>query len=216
MDNTLTNRRRSIAQYVSQFQHDFKAALDDVDAGRIETLINAADQGGYGVKQDIFTHLRQQLPWRQPPSLTTLEAHWAAHFPMCARPMDGLYTTLDQLREQRIRLGMVTNGTVRTQAAKIEVLALAPYMTTVVISGALGVKKPDPAIFHHALRDMETEAQHTWFVGDHPVNDILGATACGLTSVWMQGSHAWPTGRAEPARQIYRLPQLIDLVAACG
>ncbi len=216
LDNTLTHRRRSIIQYISRFQHDFEAALAETDAQRIETIINAADQGGYGVKQDIFAHLRQHLPWREPPSLEMLASHWFTHFPTCAMPVEGLYDTLDALQAQRIRLGIVTNGTVRSQTAKIEVLALAPYMTTIVISEALGTKKPDPAIFAHALTEIGTAAQHTWFVGDHPVNDVLGAASCGLTSVWMQGSHTWPSGEhTQPARQIHRLPALLDLIAAC-
>ncbi|PON17788.1 hypothetical protein C2W62_11420 [Candidatus Entotheonella serta] len=145
-----------------------------------------------------------------------LASHWFTHFPACAMPMDGLYATLDQLQAQRIQLGIVTNGSVRSQAAKIEALALAPYMNTIVISEALGIKKPDPAIFAHALMEIGTEAQYTWFVGDHPVNDMLGAASCGLTPVWMHGSHAWPSREhAQPAMQIERLSELIALVAAC-
>lgn len=56
LDNTLTHRRRSIRQYIIRFQHDFKAVLMDIGVDRIETIINTADRGGYGVKQDIFAH----------------------------------------------------------------------------------------------------------------------------------------------------------------
>ncbi|PON17787.1 hypothetical protein C2W62_11415 [Candidatus Entotheonella serta] len=67
LDNTLVHRRRSILQYIRRFQDDFVAVLINPDPDRIETVINAADQGGYGVKQDIFTQLQQQLLWRESP-----------------------------------------------------------------------------------------------------------------------------------------------------
>jgi ABC-type transport system substrate-binding protein len=42
------------------------------------------------------------------------------------------------------------------------------------------VQKPDPRIFTQALAEIGYGAADTWFVGDDPLNDVLGAAAVGL------------------------------------
>ena len=111
-----------------------------------------------------------------------------------------------------IVLGLITNGTVRVQAQKLDVLGLRLYFRTVVISEAVGVEKPHAAIFQHALMDLGLRAEHAWFVGDHPENDILGASRVGLRTVWLRGSHSWPGSQVVPHHQIDHLRDLLPLV----
>jgi FMN phosphatase YigB (HAD superfamily) len=35
---------------------------------------------------------------------------------------------------------------------------------------------------------LPTGTSHAWFIGDHPENDILGASHVGLRTVWMRYS----------------------------
>jgi putative hydrolase of the HAD superfamily len=84
----------------------------------------------------------------------------------------------------------------------------------VVISEAAGVAKPDPAIFRLALDQLGCEPGEAWFVGDHPVNDALGASAAGLRGIWLPALHPWPAGRREPWRTIAALPELLALIEA--
>jgi putative hydrolase of the HAD superfamily len=58
-----------------------------------------------------------------------------------------------------------------------------------MISEAVGVKKPDARIFAQALAAVGCRASQAWFVGDHPVNDVLGAAAVGLRPIWLTGVH---------------------------
>lgn len=60
-----------------------------------------------------------------------------------------------------------------------------------MISEAVQVQKPDPRIFAHALAEIGCVAVHTWFVGDHPLNDVLGAAAVGLQPIWLAGVQPW-------------------------
>jgi len=126
--------------------------------------------------------------------------------------VDGLKETLAALHTQGIRLGVVTNGAVQRQQPKIEVLQIRPYLSTIVISEAMQVKKPDPRIFARALAEVGCSASQTWFVGDHPVNDVLGAAAVGLRPIWLTGVHPWPTEHPEPPWQIGALIELVAMV----
>ena len=134
---------------------------------------------------------------------------------MCIRDrMEGLYSTLGELRSRELKLGIVTNGNARVQNAKIDALGIRTYMGTIIVSEAVGMKKPEPRIFELALRELSATPAETWFVGDHPVNDILGASAVGMNSVWLRGLIAWPDGQGEPKRQIRSLTELNSVLAA--
>jgi len=101
---------------------------------------------------------------------------------------------------------------VQFQAPKITQLSIGRYLSTVVISEAVQVQKPDPRIFAHALAAIGCAAVHTWFVGDHPINDVLGAAAVGLRPIWLTGVQPWPPEHPAPRWQIAALGELLTMV----
>jgi len=61
-------------------------------------------------------------------------------------------------------------------------LGLRDHFDTVVISGDVGVSKPDPGIFHIALEETGLLAEEALHVGDSR-EDVEGARAAGVTPV---------------------------------
>jgi putative hydrolase of the HAD superfamily len=53
----------------------------------------------------------------------------------------------------------------------------------VVISGEVGMRKPEPRIFAHTLAELGLAADECVFVDDHEAN-IRAAAALGLVGVW--------------------------------
>jgi putative hydrolase of the HAD superfamily len=154
----------------------------------------------------------QRLSWRTVPDIAGLRSHWDTCFPRSVVARTGLDATLSALHAQGIRLGIVTNGEVPFQAPKIEQLAITPYLSTIVISEAVQVQKPDPRIFAHALAQIGCRVSDTWFVGDHPVNDVLGAAAVGLRAIWLTGVCPWPPEHPAAQWQIAALGDIVELV----
>ena len=98
----------------------------------------------------------------------------------------------------RYRLGIVSNGLGPDQRAKVDRLGLASYIGALAVSGELGVLKPDPSIFLHALETLGVEAAHAIHVGDDLHADVGGAHAAGLTAgIWLNRS---PDRENEAAR----------------
>ncbi len=58
-------------------------------------------------------------------------------------------------------------------------LCLSEFFDTVVISGEVGVKKPDPYIFSFALEQTKLRPNEVAYVGD-TLDDVQGARAAGL------------------------------------
>lgn len=123
-------------------------------------------------------------------------------------PLPGAEPCLRRLRAAGLRLGVVSNSDGRVG----EVLArtgLAAYLDVVVDSAVVGVAKPDPAIFAHALTALELEPDEAWYVGDNVAYDAAAADAAGLTS-WVVDHRGLHTV-AHP-RRVGSLEQFADAV----
>ena len=214
LDCTLTDRAATVRAFAGRFVEDFGSDLarhEGCDEDAVASAIVSADDNGHAPRARVFNSLRR-LPWARPPGSGVLEAFWGDVFPACTRPAAGLHATLRALREIGLRLGLVSNGNARAQQRKIGALGIAPYFDAMIISGAVGLRKPDPRIFRLGLRAVDAEAAECWFVGDHPLNDILGARAAGLVAVWVRGGRAWTAGGPPPGKQINSVCELIDLL----
>lgn len=86
-------------------------------------------------------------------------------------------------------LGLVTNGESEQQRLKLTRMGLTPYFSSVVISGEIGVTKPDPAIFAVVLRGLGVAAEESVHVGDNWEADVVGARNAGIQGVWLNRRH---------------------------
>ncbi len=100
-------------------------------------------------------------------------------------PFDDSIATLETLRSQGYRLGMVTNGSSDTQREKIARWNLEPYFDEIVIESEFGRGKPDPGVFAKALAGTGAAPHEAWMVGDNLYADIGGARGAGIHSVWI-------------------------------
>ena len=101
-----------------------------------------------------------------------------------------------QSLDNRLTLGLVTNGVSQTQRARLENFDIAKYFRTIVISGEFGNPKPSPAMFSEALRVLgHAEKANVIMVGDSLTSDMRGAANFGIDSCWYNPSQALnPTG----------------------
>lgn len=111
----------------------------------------------------------------------------------------------------RFRLGLITNGPSEDQRSRIGPLGLDRYFESIAVSGELGIRKPDPAIFEHILREMAVGASNTVYVGDSLEADVAGAHAAGVAAVWVNRTGATPDG-ATPDATITTLDELLPLL----
>ncbi|MFA5677210.1 MAG: HAD-IA family hydrolase [Pseudomonas sp.] len=111
--------------------------------------------------------------------------HALTFFPHC-EPL------LEQL-SRHYQLATISNGN-----ADVRRLGLEKYFSVIVSADEVGLSKPDPAPFLAALERAGVAPEHAVHVGDHPVDDIAGARAVGLHTLWFNRLGLEWTG-AEPA-----------------
>jgi putative hydrolase of the HAD superfamily len=211
LDETLTDRMRSIFQYAARFRGDFADHLASTAVSTIADAILTADVRGYGPREETLRNFSQRLSWCTVTTVSHLRRHWETGFPRSIVARRGLEETLSALHALGIRLGIVTNGEVQFQQPKIKQLAIGHYLSTVVISGAVHARKANPRIFAHALAEISCPARHTWFVGDDPINDVLGAAGVGLRPIWLTGVQPWPPEHPAPPWQIAALGEPVSM-----
>ena len=87
-----------------------------------------------------------------------------------------------------LRIGLITNGDIDFQTAKLRGTGLLPRIEHIIASGSLGVSKPDAAIFAHACAVFGVAPGEAAYIGDRLTTDALGASAAGLLGVWLDRS----------------------------
>ncbi len=108
---------------------------------------------------------------------------------------------------------MITNGAPDLQRAKLEGAGLAPHFDIIVVSGEVGVGKPDPRVFELTLHALGTRPSEAVMVGDNPARDVLGAVSAGVRAVWVNRAQAARAdGAAVPDAEIGSLSELTDLL----
>jgi HAD superfamily hydrolase (TIGR01509 family) len=111
------------------------------------------------------------------------------------------------------RIGVVTNGPADVQRAKVELLGIERLADFVLISGEFGVWKPDPAIFHEALRLGGASVAEAVFIGDSAEHDIAGAQAVGLRTIWINRTGVpWTWSALPPDVEVTSLTALLPLL----
>lgn len=136
------------------------------------------------------------------------EAHMNCLMNATVLPEDHLFL-LRRLRG-RFRLGLVSNfDHDPTGRAILRRLGLDEFFEAVVLSDAIGYRKPHASLFLAALEALNVSARETLFVGDTPEADISGPNALGIDVAWIDGGNVLLPENV-PAPE-YRIRSLVDI-----
>ncbi len=124
--------------------------------------------------------------------------------------------TLAALDARGLALGCVTN-TLLLERGIVDLLernGIAAFFGSIVVSSAMGYRKPHASLFQKALEDLGVEPGHALFVGDDPVADIGGAKALGMRAVLTQQYRCTPLDGVAPTPDaiIQRLSELPGVI----
>jgi putative hydrolase of the HAD superfamily len=116
------------------------------------------------------------------------EAHWKL-FP------DSL-AALEKIHASGLRLAMLSNASDEDNVRRM--LAnhgLGSFFDPIVISAAIGIRKPDARAFHPILEAWSIPTRDIVMVGDQLGTDILGARSLGMRSIWLTTEEGSPSNR---------------------
>jgi putative hydrolase of the HAD superfamily len=133
-------------------------------------------------------------------------------------PRSGSIETLVELRSRGFKVGLISVCSGDVEEVWHETV-LAPHFDDVVLSCAVGLRKPDPEIYLLACERLGVEPGDCLFVGDGANDELAGAERVGMTSVCILRPGAdeplWPEARGwEPTiravADVLELAQHVD------
>jgi HAD superfamily hydrolase (TIGR01509 family) len=133
------------------------------------------------------------------------------------QPLPGVAEQLHALRQDGYRLAAVSNTTTRSQLlhAFFEEHGLTPCFDVWVFSSDLGVRKPHPGIYQHALDALGATGPETLFVGDRVREDIIGPRAAGIAHAILTHEYREEDpGASAPCAVITALSELRGILQA--
>lgn len=133
--------------------------------------------------------------------------------------VDGAPALLSSLRKRRFRLGLISNASsTQDVMTLLKNHRLTEFFAAVVVSAAVGFRKPRPEIYAYALKKLNARAESSVMVGDTFIADILGAKEMGMKTVWATryakaGQVILPDFHADfNLDDITRLEEVLDLI----
>jgi putative hydrolase of the HAD superfamily len=208
LDDTLLDRTASLEDFVKEQHRRYR--LDHVPFATYHRRFLELDERGYAHKPYVFQSLIGEFAL--PASVEEMLAEFREHAWTSCTLLPGAADVLRELRSRGYKLGVITNGEDWSQMRKLRVAGLLPLVDLAVISEHEQIKKPDPRIFTRAAERLAAHPAECAFVGDHPRNDIYGAGAVGMRTVWYPGEQQWPADNPHaPDHTIGSLRELFDI-----
>jgi putative hydrolase of the HAD superfamily len=134
------------------------------------------------------------------------EVKTAGDISLGAELIPGAAELMYELKRSGYPLALVADGPTATFENNLSPHGLYNLFDAVSISGAVGVTKPHPDIFHHAMQQLgieEEEYGRVVMLGNHLSRDVKGANDVGMISVWLD----WSPRRHKIPRDSSELPQ---------
>ena len=106
--------------------------------------------------------------------------------------LDGMSGLLERLASQ-YRLSILSNTHYPLHIYDhLAVMGVLQHFAQVITSVEVGICKPDPAIFHHALQQLGIAPHEALYIGDTYVDDFQGAAAADISCVLIDTAEQYP------------------------
>jgi len=109
--------------------------------------------------------------------------YYINHYEDSWRLFDDVIPSLESLKDQR--LGIITNGDSVQQRQKLKKLGISEYFQVVMVSGDIGISKPNPEIFIQACKIAKVHPTECFYIGDNIEADTLACEKINMRGIWL-------------------------------
>lgn len=122
---------------------------------------------------------------------------------------------LETLASSGWHLSLVTNGISRVQRGRLAASNTLQYFDAVFIGEEIGIQKPHPQFFFHALEQLKGKGlscEYPLIIGDSLSSDIKGGLDAGISTCWYNPRYMPPDPTIIPTSEIHQLHELFKLL----
>lgn len=126
--------------------------------------------------------------------------------------LDGAVEFIEDIHNKFI-ISIVTNGLTSVQENRIKKSIIAKYFKDIVISEQLGISKPNPDIFEHAIGNLGNfNKDEILMVGDNLNSDIRGGINYNIDTCWFNPNKLENSTELKPTYEVYDYKELRNLL----
>lgn len=188
LDGTLLDRDKSLELFINHQYDRLYESLSHIPKEQYIARFIELDNRGYVWKDKVYQQLADEfdiasITWEE------LLQDYLDEFKHHCVGFPKIREMLENLKDNNIALGMITNGYGQFQMENIKALNIEKYFDVILISEWEGIKKPNPKIFMNALKKLNVEPSESVFIGDHPENDVKATQNLGIKGIWKKDNH---------------------------
>lgn len=194
---------RSLGYHVPE--RNFRASVRGMIA-RLQDIRRDHREGNFrelysGLLDDLGVEPRDDV-------LEEIKEIYYANFPQVE--IRGVREMLRRFHE-RFKLGVISNAMTEVSRVFLRRSELSKFFDVIVLSSDVGIRKPDPRIFHYALEKLNVEPGFAVHVGNSLIHDIAGAKGAGMMAIWVARERAEALGEPDYImRSILDLPKVME------
>jgi putative hydrolase of the HAD superfamily len=122
-------------------------------------------------------------------------------------------TALDDLKKRHMHMGLICNTGLTSGVGLRQFLAdedVANYFQLMIFSEEVGIRKPDPRIFHLAAERLRVQSCEIVHVGDNMKTDVWGAMNGGLKAIHFSSREGRDRIAESDPNSLFSLSQKLD------
>ena len=107
------------------------------------------------------------------------------YFTQTLKIRKGIPELVKNLKKKNYKVALLTNQNAEVHDFLSKKYGLDRLFSEQIVSGKVGIKKPDPRIYEHALRKLNVQPKDTFFIDDKAEN-VVGAKRVGIKGIKFQ------------------------------
>jgi 5'-nucleotidase len=200
VDDTLFDRKRAQPLVLERIVKQLPEIFQNLEKERITTAFIESDlvtikEFDAGAPSEGLRDVRSRLFLRSlgihENYADTITAIYVQEYPAVNAAVPGARDIVNQLGKN-YATGVVSNGFPDVQYTKLETIGLKQAFSCIVLSEEIGIRKPNPGIFQHAISLLKVQPGECLYVGDSYANDVIGAASAGMKTCWLNRDSAEP------------------------
>lgn len=207
-DGTLSNRQENAYGVFSDYFRDYFKQMNDLEyEAMLQDLIMYDCNGTIPVKTRMIPFKNKYGKYLPENFEEEFIPFYYDHMFEYAVLKKETIDVLERLKG-KYKLAILSNGDSKSQHNKITKVGIEQYFDEVLVSGDIGIHKPDKRIFEYVADKLNVKLEECLMVGDVFSSDILGAINAGITPVWIledteRPAHFYKGYRIEKLDQIF-------------
>ncbi|SRR5258705_3701758 len=134
-------------------------------------------------QHEVWTHVLEHYHISSPDAVNKLIKRFQDEKKLTYKPYSEVLSFLAKLKAL-YKICLITNGAPDLQRLKIQAAHLDQiFEKNIIVSGEIGIGKPDPNIFHLALEMLGVIPERATMIGNSAENDIHGAESANIAGI---------------------------------